>query len=206
MRVSGALLWLVAVPLSAQSFPTADTVIRRIYEQGMRHSQAETLAQALTDSIGPRLTGSPANHAANAWIARSYAAWGIPARNEPYGTWRAWTRGPSSVELVAPRTRTLEATMRAWSAATPPAGVTGDVVAVPPASETRDSAGFARWLATVGGKFVLASVPLASCRPDTNWAAWATRPGPSSTGGSRWPAAAISRCSTDWPPPARPAC
>ena len=165
---------VTATTVRAQSFPTADPVVRQLYDQGMRHSQAETLAQVLTDSIGPRLTGSPANHAANAWLLRTYTAWAIPARNEQYGTWRSWARGPSSVALVAPRPRQLEATMLAWSATTPPAGVTGDVVALPPASETRDSAGFDRWLSTIKGKFVLVSVPLATCRPDTNWAFWAS--------------------------------
>ncbi len=68
------------------------------------------------DSIGPRLTGSPANRAANDWLLRTYKAWGVDAKNEQYGTWRDWTRGPSGLELVAPRARVLEATMHAWSA------------------------------------------------------------------------------------------
>jgi carboxypeptidase Q len=158
---------------SDPSFPTADSIMRRIYMEGMHHSQAEVLAQVLMDSIGPRLTGSPANRAANDWLVRTYTAWGIPARNEQYGTWRDWTRGLSRIELLAPRVRTLEATALAWSPATPPGGVTGDVVALPPASEARDGAGFARWLKTVRGKFVLLTAPRLSCRPDTSWARYA---------------------------------
>ena len=57
------------------SFPTADSIVRRIYMEEMHHSQAEALAQVLIDSIGPRLTGSPANRAANDWLLRNYAAW-----------------------------------------------------------------------------------------------------------------------------------
>ena len=165
----------LALPLtaSAQDNPTGDPVVQKIYDEGMHRSQASRLAQVLMDSIGPRLTGSPANRAANEWLLRTYEAWGIDAKNEQYGTWRDWTRGPSSLTLVSPRTRVLEATMHAWSAATPAGGVTADVVIIPPASEIRDSAGFARWLGTIKGKLVLASAPLSSCRPDSDVRFWA---------------------------------
>src|SRR5690348_10011580 len=157
----------------AQDNPTGDPVVQRIYDEGMHRSQASRLAQVLMDSIGPRLTGSPANRAANDWLLRTYKSWGIDARNEQYGTWRDWTRGPSSATLVAPRTRVLEATMHAWSAPTPAGGVTGDVVIPPPAGSLGDSAGFARWLSTVKGKIVLASMPQLSCRPDSDLRFWA---------------------------------
>jgi len=158
---------------SAQDNPTGDPVVQRIYEEGMHRSQAAKFAQVLMDSIGPRLTGSPANRAANDWLLRTYKSWGIDAKNEQYGTWRDWTRGPSQLTLVAPRTRVLEATMHAWSSATPPGGVTADVVAIPRASEIGDSAGFARWLVSVKGKLVLASMPQPTCRPDSDIKTWA---------------------------------
>jgi len=162
----------LALPLSTTA-PTGDPVIQRLYDEGMLHSQAAALAQVLMDSIGPRLTGSPAHRAANAWLVKTYEGWGIPARNEKYGTWRDWTRGQSRVELVSPRARTLEATMLAWSPATPAGGVTADVVILPSQAQSRDSAGFARWLTAVRGKIVMTSMPQASCRPDSDWAAWA---------------------------------
>ena len=157
----------------AQDNPTGDPVVQRIYDEGMHRSQASRLAQVLMDSIGPRLTGSPANRAANDWLLRTYKAWGIDAKNEQYGTWRDWTRGPSQLTLVAPRTRVLEATMHAWSAATPPGGVTADAVILPSAGELRDSSGFARWLVGVRGKLVLASMAQPSCRPDSDIKFWA---------------------------------
>src|SRR5205085_12490944 len=151
-----------------------DSVIARSRAEEMLRSQVYRLAQVLTDAVGPRLAGAPANRAANDWLLRTYQGWGITARNEKYGTWRDWTRGQSRVELLAPRARTLEATMLAWSPPTPAAGATGDVVLLPAAAEARDSAGFARWLGTVRGKFVLASQPQPSCRPEGSWTRWAT--------------------------------
>ncbi|MFI5233479.1 MAG: M28 family peptidase [Gemmatimonadales bacterium] len=162
-----------SVRAAAQDIPTGDSIVQRIYDEGMHRSHAAQLAQVLMDSIGPRLTGSPANRAANDWLVRTYKSWGVEAKNEQYGTWRDWTRGVSSLTMVAPRTRVLEATMHAWSAATPPGGVTADVVTIPPVAEFTDSAGFARWLSTVKGKLVLASMPLPSCRPDSDTRFWA---------------------------------
>jgi hypothetical protein len=157
----------------AQDNPTGDPIVQKIYDEGMHRSQASLLAQVLMDSIGPRLTGSPANRAANEWLLRTYKAWGIDAKNEQYGTWRDWTRGPSSLQLVSPRVRVLEATMHAWSAATPAGGVTADVVIIPTAAEIGDSAGFVRWLGGVKGKLVLASMPQTTCRPDSDIRFWA---------------------------------
>src|SRR5687768_15241621 len=70
----------------AQSFPTDNPTLRRIWAQGMDSSQTWALAQALLDSIGPRLTGTPGIKAGNDWLAARYKSWGIPARNEQYGT------------------------------------------------------------------------------------------------------------------------
>jgi carboxypeptidase Q len=179
VSIGVACLIGVANPMTAQSvsqgsLPTGDSVVRRIYDEGMHHSRVTAAAQVLMDSIGPRLTGSPANRAANDWLVRTYTTLGIPAHNEQYGTWREWRRGPSHAELVSPRDRTLEATMLAWSGGTPPEGITGDVVALPEAAigVPGDTAAFSRWLATVKGKFVLRSFPQPTCRPDTSWAAW----------------------------------
>ena len=61
----------------------------------MLRSQAWNYGQVLMDSIGPRLTGSPQNRMANDWVVKTYAAMGVSAKNEQYGTWRDWTRGPS---------------------------------------------------------------------------------------------------------------
>ena len=56
-----------ATPLSAQNFPTDDAVIEAIWNEGMENSQAWYIGQAMLDSIGPRLTGTPAADHANQW-------------------------------------------------------------------------------------------------------------------------------------------
>jgi len=153
---------LVVTRLPAQSFPTGDPVIKRIWDEGMTDkSQAAKLAQVLMDSIGPRLTGSPGFQAAAGWLQQTYAAWGIPVRTEQYGTWRGWKRYQTHLDLVAPRFRTLEATMLAWSPGTK-GPVEGEAVLLP---EATDSAGVAAWLPTIKGKYVLWTPAEPTCRP-----------------------------------------
>jgi hypothetical protein len=174
-----ALATLVAVPsiAAAQDLPTGDTVIRRIYEEGMLHSNAYRFGQSLMDSIGPRLTGSPQNRAANDWLIKTYAAMGVTAKNEQYGTWRDWTRGTSTLTLTAPRRAKIDGKVVPWSPGTPRGGVEGEVVIIPPASVTKDSAGFMAWLGTTKGKIVLTAFPQPTCRTDESWATWAGRDG-----------------------------
>lgn len=163
-RIAAVVVVIVACvhsPLGAQTFTPGDSILQRIWIEGTERSQIQPLAQVLMDSIGPRLTGSPGQKAAQSWILGRYREWGIPARNEQYGTWRTWRRGPTHLDLIEPRVRTLEGTMLAWSPGT--AGpVTGEVVPLP-------ENGFASWLSSVRGKYVLVSVPQPSCRPEDSW-------------------------------------
>lgn len=169
-RIAAACLLLAAVPAAAQQeWRTNDRVLRAIWTEGMERSQLEPLAAALIDSIGPRLTGSPGQRAAHEWAAAQLGGWGAEARNEPYGEWVGWTRGPTHVDLVAPRARTLEARLLAYSRGTN-GPVTGDVVVLP---ELADSAALRAWLPTARGRFVLLDANPLTCRPTENWQQWA---------------------------------
>ena len=167
----GAIALAAPTLAGAQTFPTADPVIPRLWALGMDSSQVGPLLQTLSDSIGPRLTGTPQLQSAHDWLVRTYAGWGIAARNERVGTWKGWRRGTTHVDLVAPRVRTLEGTLLAWSPGTRGRDVTGAAVLLPALA---DSAAYAAWLPTVRGRFVLVSPPHVTCRPDESWERWAT--------------------------------
>ena len=47
-----------------------------------------------------------------------YRRWGIPAREERYGTWNEWRREIAHVDLIAPRKRPLEGVLSTWSPGT----------------------------------------------------------------------------------------
>ena len=174
---AGLLLTTLTTPAATQGFPQPsgfaieDPVLRRIWTIATDSSQLPRLAQALFDSLGPRLTASPGMVASQNWLVATYTAWGIAARKEQYGTWRGWRRGKTHIDLVSPRVRTLEGTMLAWSPPTPKGRpVRAPVVVLP---DVPDSAAFVAWLPQAKGKFVLISFPQPTCRPDDSWEKWA---------------------------------
>ncbi|MGH7521641.1 MAG: M20/M25/M40 family metallo-hydrolase [Gemmatimonadales bacterium] len=178
-RTLFALLSLTVIASTANAqfgqqptgFAVEDPVLRRIWAIESDSSQLPRLAQALMDSVGPRLTASPGMTAGQNWLIATYTAWGIPARKEQYGTWRSWRRGKTHVDLVSPRPRTLEATMLAWSPGTPRGRpVRAPVVILP---DVADSSALAAWLPQAKGKFALISFAQPTCRPDDSWEKWA---------------------------------
>ena len=164
-----ASILLIGPALAAQG---ADATIQRIWRLGMDSSQVQPLSQALFDSIGPRLTGSPGIRSASDWVIGKYKSWGIDAKREEYGTWRGWRRGYSHIDLVAPRTRSLEGMMLAWSPGTKGRPVTAQAIVLP---KFADSTEFVKWLPQAKGKIVLVSPAWPTCRPSEDWMRWSTK-------------------------------
>ena len=161
--LAAALFLMMPALASAQSFAIDDPIVRAIWTEGTDRSQVERLAQTLADSIGPRLTGSPGMESSQEWIVANYHAWGIDARNERYGTWKGWRRGYTHLDLIRPRTRSLDAMLLAWSPGTERA-VEAQAILLP---EPGDD--LAAWRRRARGKFVLTSFPQPTCRPTTQW-------------------------------------
>ena len=90
MRIRTVALVLAALSAQAprqaqsQSFPTDDPVIRAMWDEGVENGQTPVLAQALMDSIGPRLAGSPEYDASGDWLLSLYRAWDVPTRHTGY--------------------------------------------------------------------------------------------------------------------------
>lgn len=150
---------------AAPQFTSDNPTIRAIWDEGMDRSQVYALGQALLDSIGPRLTGTPGFERGADWLVHMYRQWGIEARKEQYGTWRGWERGVTHLDLLEPRVRTLESMMLAWS---PPSNgvLTGPAVLLP---RFEDEASLESFLSSARGKFVLWSFAEPTCRPDDHF-------------------------------------
>jgi carboxypeptidase Q len=101
---------------SGSSRPSADP-IARIREEGLRHSEVMTTLSHLTESIGPRLTGSPNLKRANEWTRETLASWGLTnAHLEAWGPFgRGWILKRFSAQLVEPYTIPLAGFPNAWS-------------------------------------------------------------------------------------------
>ncbi len=172
-RPLSALLLAIAVPTFAadktkaktvedtpsaveQSQPATENIdlamYQRIREEGIEHSRIMQYASALTDDIGPRLTGSPNMAKANAWTRDQLTAMGcVNAHLEDWGDFgMGWQQLNTWVRMTSPDTAVFIAQATPWSPATN-GPVSGDVVAV----NIQSDKDFDQYKGKLAGKIVL---------------------------------------------------
>src|SRR5579872_4285386 len=105
------------------------TMYNRIREEGLQHSHVMEYASALTDDIGPRLTGSPNMAKANAWTRDQLTKMGcVNAHLEDWGEFgMGWQQINTWVRMVSPDPEPLWMQAAPWSPATS-GPVTGEAV------------------------------------------------------------------------------
>jgi len=165
------LLWVMLLVVNLQA-QTKDPVVNAIVKEANENSQLEKLAHELFDKIGPRLVGTPQIQQAHDWAVAKYSSWNISAKNEKWGEWRGWERGVSHIDMVYPRTKSLEGMQLAWSPSTNGKTVTAEVIIIP---DVADSVAFQKWLPNVKGKLVMISMLQPTGRPDYNWEEFGTK-------------------------------
>ena len=121
LTVAGVLL-LIASTSTAQK---ADT--ERLMAAAINSTQGFETLTYLTDNIGPRLSGSANAARAVQWTTKRLRSWGIDARQEKVMV-PHWVRGAESGRLVSHNNQPLVLTTLGGSVATPPEGITADVV------------------------------------------------------------------------------
>lgn len=150
--------------IAMASMPAAAQVDdnNRLVDEGMNRSQVMSLAQEMTDDIGPRLTNSPAMRRAEVWAIQKFNGWGLQnVRRDPFDFGRGWEIVSSSARMTVPRTVQLSAIPVAW---TPPTnGVLSAEVIVAPMSKLRH---FDEWKGKLAGKIVMISMPGTGSEPD----------------------------------------
>ncbi len=115
--------------------PQAMDDMKRVQQAALASDYAYQITAHLTDNIGPRLAGSPQAQQAVEYIAAEMRKLGLEVRLEKC-TVPHWVRGAESAELVefpgqAPNTnQKIVLTALGGSVATPPQGVTAEVVVV----------------------------------------------------------------------------
>ena len=121
VRAVAAVIVLAALLLTA---PAAQEVIDHatiaaIKAEGLQRSQVATLFSTLTDTLGPRLTGSPAHLEAARWARDRLRDWGLAnPRLEAFTFGRGWTLEQLTVEMTRPRYMPLIGYAEAWSSST----------------------------------------------------------------------------------------
>ena len=99
--------------------PADAEMVASIRGEERNHSAASELFYTLTDSLGPRLSGSPAYDKAARWALDRFRQWGLAnAHLEPFQLGRAWTLEKLTTEMTAPRYMPLLAYAEAWSPST----------------------------------------------------------------------------------------
>src|SRR5262245_3560243 len=128
----------------------ADRIIATVREGTDGYRKLSQLCQ----EIGHRLSGSPGLERAIEWAQETLKRDGHEnVRGEPVELVK-WVRGNESLELVAPRPARLPMLGLGGSVATPPEGITADVLSVPSHEALDDIGDKAR------GKIVLFDVPM----------------------------------------------
>ncbi len=90
----------------------------KIAGEGMMDSHAFQYLTELSDDIGSRVTGTPAERNAEEWGVAKMKAIGLEnVHKEKYQLWRGWTRGMAQGELLEPIRRPLHVDAMGWTGA-----------------------------------------------------------------------------------------
>jgi Zn-dependent M28 family amino/carboxypeptidase len=125
-RTITAITLTLALPALAQS---TDQNAQTIIDQIVARSQGYDTLEYLTDNIGPRLSGSKGADLAVKWTTQRFRDWGIEVRNQKVMA-PHWVRGEERGVLVSHNNQKIVLTTLGGSVATPPAGITADVVEI----------------------------------------------------------------------------
>ena len=105
--------------------------LAKIAGEAELNSQAFKYLTELSDDIGSRVTGSPAERKAEEWGVAKMKAIGLEnVHTETYQSWKGWTRGTAEAELLTPSRHKLHVDAMGWTGSTPAGGAEGDVVSV----------------------------------------------------------------------------
>ena len=148
--------------ISAQCIAEVDLdMVNKIRAEGLHQSEVMHTLQHLTDSIGPRLSGSPQMKEANEWTRQKLKEWGLKGtRLEEFEFGRGWSYDSASIDLIAPRKTSLHGIPVAWTPATN-GTVQGEVVYVD--AVTNDE--LEQYRGKVGGKVALLTPSLDLAEP-----------------------------------------
>ena len=128
------------------------TMYQRIREEGLQHSHIMEYASALTDDIGPRLTGSPNMARANAWTRDQLTAMGcVNAHLDDWGEFGlGWQQLNTWVRMTEPDTAVFIAQATPWSPAT-----SGPVTAQVAYVNIQNDSDFDKYRGKLAGRIVL---------------------------------------------------
>ena len=95
--------------------------LTKIAGEATMDSHAFEYLGELSDQIGARVTGSPAEHKAEEWGAAKMRTIGLEnVHLEKYTIWKGWTRGTADIQMLTPVPHKLHADSMGWTGSTDP--------------------------------------------------------------------------------------
>lgn len=124
------LLATAPFPLFAQSGSQTqlEAIAEDLRDSALKDDYAWDIAEGLTTEVGPRLAGTEAEARARDWALRKLAAMGFANVRVEGFDMPVWVRGAERAEIIAPFPQPLVLTALGNSGATPPEGITAEVV------------------------------------------------------------------------------
>jgi carboxypeptidase Q len=105
--------------------------LTKIAGEAQMNSSAFGFLTELSDDIGARVTGTPAERKAEQWGVAKMKSIGLDnVHTEKYQIWKGWTRGTAEAEVLTPVRHKLHVDAMGWTGSTPSGGAEADVVAV----------------------------------------------------------------------------
>jgi hypothetical protein len=120
------LLLLTAAASPTQRAPAAS--LEQLRDAALKDEIAFDIVEGLTTEIGPRAAGSEAEARARQWAVKKLKALGFSNVHVEDTTMPIWVRGAEAAEIVAPYPQKMAITALGRSGATPPEGITAEVV------------------------------------------------------------------------------
>jgi len=110
---------------------SCDDLAPAMIQSALGPSPLEENLRYLTDTIGGRVTGSPAADRAVGWAVEALHHAGVDeVHTEKFTVPVSWSEGNSRIEILSPESFSVRMVSIGWSPATPQGGITGNIVDV----------------------------------------------------------------------------
>jgi peptidase M28-like protein len=165
-------LLLAAAPVALMAQSTAapvDPKVVELREAALADDYAWDIVEGLTTEVGPRLAGTPAEARARSWAVAKLFAMGFSNVRIEHFNMATWVRGEEKAEILALFPQPLAITALGNSGATPPQGITAEVVGFDSMAEFEASPPDA-----VRGKIVFVSHAMTATQDGSSYGAFRT--------------------------------
>ena len=111
--------------------PVLDPQVAVLRDAALKDEVAYDIVEGLTTEVGPRMAGTEAEARARTWGLAKLKALGFKNVRVETTMMRTWVRGVETAEVVSPFPQKLRLTALGGSGATPPEGITAEIVYFP---------------------------------------------------------------------------